>query len=138
LLTVPVRRQHHPGGSFAADAVHGRDALEDQAALDSGNFTYPNGVVGGSVAVEHGLVYVAVNQLGKPFQAALDEQTGVEQWRSYAPADSTAHTYGSPIVYPGKAPTLCRSCSTACSATRRRRPTAVRWRSSTPARSGRP
>jgi outer membrane protein assembly factor BamB len=90
------------GWVFAADAGTGAMRWKTKLQLDGGDYTYPNGVVVGSVAVEHGLVYVAVNQLGKPFLAALDEQTGVEQWRSYAPSDPTAHTYGSPIVYPGK------------------------------------
>jgi outer membrane protein assembly factor BamB len=42
------------------------------------------GVIVGSVAVEHGVVYVPVSSPGNPYVAAFDQETGTRLWRAWA------------------------------------------------------
>lgn len=60
------------------------------------------GLVNGSVVVDGGRVLVLVNQLGGPYAAALDENTGAQLWRSAAVSTyAGAFTNANPGVVDG-------------------------------------
>lgn len=88
------------GGSvFAANADTGE--MLWTVDLRDADATYQvDGVIVGSVAVEHGLVYAVVNQNGTPHVTALDQTSGAQVWRTYVsdPLDDDTYSYGSPVV----------------------------------------
>src|SRR3954451_15468745 len=60
-----------------------------------------NAGVTSSPFVSEGQVFVAVGRTGKPYVAALDEQTGAVRWRTVTDRQDGADAYGSPVVLDG-------------------------------------
>jgi polyvinyl alcohol dehydrogenase (cytochrome) len=81
------------GWVFAVNADTGRKVwsshVEKGAEITSSPF------------VGEGQVFVAVGRTGKPYVAALDEQTGKVLWRTVTDKQTGADAYGSPVVVGG-------------------------------------